>query len=79
MAVDVAEPELCIDCIRRVVREMRPYRLIARGRKAPRAACTMRSSAVQDRRQRHGGIVGDFLVGISVLTFGVPGYKSQKR
>jgi hypothetical protein len=38
----------------------------------------MRSSVVEARGRRHGGVVEDFLIGVSVVTFGTVGDKSNQ-
>jgi hypothetical protein len=66
VAAHMTEEELCIDLIRRIIGVLEPHWFVARDREAPHATCAVRSSVVEDRRQRHGGVVEDFLIRISV-------------
>ena len=62
IAIYMAEPELCIGLVRRIVGILAPQRLVARGRKAPCTTCAVRSSVRKDRGQRHGSVVEYFLI-----------------
>jgi hypothetical protein len=66
--VYLAEPQLYIAYVGRIIGEVALDNSIERGRKASLAAYMMRCSGAQDRRGRHDNVVGYVLIRTSVVT-----------